>query len=362
MQHKKPLLLILLAVLIGCIAYFAFTAQIPPAFPAKPEKSAREAKPPLGRLLGEIEFPADQPAQTSRKKIPLEKFWMRYFGETNRPTLSAAQLKRHIETRGHSAASLLAALHISGNLDYLREAYDRYPANPDVLMELALLSESPEERLEAIQAIRKIDPDWGLPNYLLALEQAKAGDREAAMLTFLAAGSSKFVDYSSVQKWEGIEQAYLDNGFAPHEAKFIGLMTAPAPDLMSLLKMSKEMTSLQTDFLKKGDTSSALQLAQAARALNQKKQAESFETLEIVTGNGIETSFLKNLPPATELGSGLTAGQRLADLRTKNEQIREAISIKTFLQMNEQELSDFVESAKIHGELEATLRWNAKGR
>ena len=42
--------------------------------------------------------------------------------------------------------------------------------------------------------------------------------------------------------------------------------------------------------------------------------------MENLVGDAFEVSLLKRLPPTTDLGSGVTAGQRLADLRTKKDQ------------------------------------------
>ena len=275
LQMKKTSQLLFLAALILCIAYLVFSEKSTPdpASPtAKPMQTSRQADTPLSRILAEIKSHASFSAQTANKTVPLESFWRRFGKEFKPPPLSEDQLQRHLQMQGRSVSSLLTALRISENLDYLREAYDRYPDDPDVLLELAMRSESPEERREAIDAIRKLDPDWGLPDYLLALEQAKAGDRQAAMRTFLEAGSNKFLDYSILETSEEIEQVYLDNGFPLHEAKFLGIMTIPLSSVKPLLELAKEMNSLQADFLKKGDTASALELTQVARSLNQKNR------------------------------------------------------------------------------------------
>ena len=79
-------------------------------------------------------------------------------------------------------------------------------------------------------------------------------------------------------------------------------------------------------------------------------------------GDAFEVILLKRLPPTTDLGSGVTAGQRLADLRTKKDQIKKVASLENLWRMNEQNLIDYVESVKIHGELEALQRWKAKDR
>ena len=83
-------------------------------------------------------------------------------------------------------------------------------------------------------------------------------------------------------------------------------------------------------------------------------------------GDAFEVSLLKRLPPTTDLGSGVTAGQRLADLRTKKDQKKQIIKAasleKTFGGMNEQDLINYVELIKTQGEWDTFLQWKAKGR
>ena len=47
--------------------------------------------------------------------------------------------------------------------------------------------------------------------------------------------------------------------------------------------------------------------------------------MENLVGDAFEVSLLKRLPPTTDLGSGVTAGQRLVDLRTKKDQKKQII-------------------------------------
>lgn len=366
MKPKRLSLLLLLIALLGCVFYLALFGKPEPVpgiaahMPGKIAKPATVPPPATSRESG----PAiDDPAENDSKKIPLESFWNRFKKNPNQFRLSEAQLNRHLEMRGRSLESLLTASRISGNLDYLREAYDRYPNHPDVLMELAQRSESPEERREALEALRKADPDWGMGDYLWALEQARGGDREAAMRTFVEAGSKKFLDYTILQKTEGLEQAYLDNGFPLHEAKFLGFFSVPLRDVKPLLNLSKEMSALQVDFLKNGDTASAIQLAQAAGMLNQKKQEEAFSLLENLTGDAIEIRLLENLPPASDLGAGLTAGQRLAELQGERKQMADSIpqdSLKMFQGMNARDLIEYLDLVKAQGEWAAIKQWQAK--
>ena len=93
MQRKSFLLVLLLAAAIGVIASF-FLSITPiqksetPA--AKPEKNSRQADTPLSKILGEIELPGNSAAKKD-------------------PRLNNVQLQRHLEMRGRSVESLLAA-------------------------------------------------------------------------------------------------------------------------------------------------------------------------------------------------------------------------------------------------------------
>jgi hypothetical protein len=364
MSPQRPPLILLLVV-TGSVSYLALSAKpdrSPAALATTPENIAKPAAMPSRALSRGSAPPIDYLAEATPKQNPLESFWNRFKENPNQFQLSEAQLNRHVKMRGRSLDSLLTALRISDNLDYLREAYERYPDHPDLLMELAQRSGSPEERREAIEALRQADPDWGLGDYLLALEQARAGDREAAMSTFLEAGSNNFLDYTILRKSEGLEQAYLDNGFPLHQATFLGFHAVPLRDATALATLSKEMSALQADFLKNGDTASALKLAQAARSLNQKRQEEAFAIMENLTGDIFEMHLLQNLPAATDLGAGLTAGQRLADLQRKKRQIADAISVELYRGMSAQDLIEYIDLVKARGEWTALQQWRAKDR
>ena len=283
----------------------------------------------------------------------------RFLEAPDRFQLNQEQVEHHLAMRGRSLASLLTAVRLSGNLDYLSEAAERFPGNPEVLLEVALRSESPEERREALEAIRQADPKWGLVDYLLAFEQAKEGDREAAMRTFLGAGGKAFLSYSKLEQAEGIEQAYADNGFPRLEAKFLGSTHIDMPESRSLLTLSYEMRSLQEELLGNGDTAAAIQLAQAAGTLNRRIQQEASFVIENLAGFDLENALLESLPPDTNLGKGLTAGQRLADLQKESTQVQNVIN---FEKMNDQEVSRFYDLAKTRGELAAFQQGNAQGR
>jgi hypothetical protein len=148
--------------------------------------------------------------------------------------LNESELNLHLQSRGYSLASLLTALRLSGNLDYLRQASERFPGQPEISMELALRSESPEERREAIDALRRTDPGKGFADYLSAHEHYLAGDTASALRDFLTAGSKDYIDYPMDPVLEGAEQAYLDNGYSPLEAKVASALSLSTPPIDKL--------------------------------------------------------------------------------------------------------------------------------
>ncbi|MEI8293262.1 MAG: hypothetical protein WCG66_04620 [bacterium] len=299
------------------------------------------------------------PMAAFRQTAAFQDLRTRVFEAPDRFQLNEEQVEHHLAMRGRSLASLLTAVRLSGNLDYLSEAAERFPGNPEVLLEVAMRSKSPEERREALEAIRQADPQRSLADYLLALEQAKEGDREAAMRTFLEAGGKAFLSHSNQKQAGGIEQAFADNGFPPLEAKFLGFANIDIPESRSLLTLSYEMRALQEDLLGNGDTAAAIQLAQAAGTLNQRIQQEASYGNENLVGFDIEMALLESLPPAANLATGLTAGQRLADLKKESAQVQNTMN---YDKMNGRDLLEFYDLAKTQGELQAFQQWNAQGR
>ena len=235
--------------------------------------------------------------------------------------LNESELNLHLQARGYSLASLLTALRLSGNLDYLRQASERFPGQPEISMELALRSESPEERREAIDALRRTDPGKGFADYLSAHEHYLAGDTASALRDFLTAGSKDYIDYPMDPVLKGAEQAYLDNGYSPLEAKVASALSLPAPPIDKLAINAAKMADWADVLRKQGDAQTADLLLNSGVSLGKKMQKEAFGLLEKLSGLSIEQKFLANLPSDQLVGPSQTASQRREEISTVSKQL-----------------------------------------
>jgi hypothetical protein len=94
------------------------------------------------------------------------------------PKLSPEQVQSYLEKNHRSVESLLAAFHATDDPAYLREAMERYPADPRLDYVAWRRSQSPEERRQWLDAFKQSAPDNALANYLSARDYFKSGQNE----------------------------------------------------------------------------------------------------------------------------------------------------------------------------------------
>ena len=214
MKSKKllPLLPTAILLLLG-VLWLSFQPELPASSPnpySAPITSSVADRPDMEFL--ELEPSSDEninPAKSSAaKKNNPRTVIERIKSQPELFKLGKAQLDRHIQMRSYSAEAFLTAARLTdreydrGNpnvkqseqaMDYLREAYNRYPNDPNVLMEIAMRSQSPEERREFIEALRLTDPSQGFGDLLSSIEFMKAGDGASAVNAFQQAGTKQFI-------------------------------------------------------------------------------------------------------------------------------------------------------------------------
>lgn len=113
------------------------------------------------------------PAKPDTAKVPAkpEGPLARLFADREKAfKLTATQLQGYLSANKRNAESLLAALRLTGDLQFLQEAARNLPQDASVQLELALRSGDSGERLRALEAMRQADPENALADYLSAVE------------------------------------------------------------------------------------------------------------------------------------------------------------------------------------------------
>ncbi len=305
-----------------------------PALPAPKVPPLPQAKQASAATPGEAAGPLSQLFKDNGKRLQL----------------SAAQLGAYLSKNGRNAESLLAAMRLTGDITFLREAAQKFPNDVAVQTEVALRSGVDAERRRAIDAMKALDPDNALGDHLSALDHLRHGRIEEAYNDLIAAaGKTRFDDHAR-QAQQSAEEAYLAAGFSPVQAKAAAMMGLQRRQIEPMRDLSKQLANLQNGYSSAGDTASAESLRQMGESLGRQMQGSSNYLIDELVGISIEKQFL----PASD------GGIRQQALQQRVDAIRNLSSSPQWQALMEgtdtAEINLFLDRLKLYGEA-ATIQW-----
>jgi hypothetical protein len=275
------------------------------------------------------------------------------------PQLNQLEVEAFLKNRGRSTTNLLAASRLLNDLSFAREAAKADPKNPAAQLELALRGETPEEKSAAIAAFREAAPGNSLGDFLAAHQAFATGDAGAAGAALVQSlDNPLFADYS-LDLVAGSEQAYLEAGYEPTAAAGAAMFALTVPRAQPLMEVSKNLLSLQQEFVRSADFDAAEPTVIIGLTLGQRIQDQGPYLIDQLSGIAIERKFLDQLDPLTQAGpGGQTAGERLETLDAKLLEIKDLTSRFTpaFAQADQATQSHYLAMMKSEGEL-AAMRW-----
>lgn len=239
------------------------------------------------------------------------------------PKLTRAQITPYLNANGRNATSLLAAYRTSGEADLLAEALEKFPDDPQVNFEALLRKDGSEgERRERLDALKKVDPENSMANYLSALDHFKRGENNDVVKDLVAAASKqKFQDYS-VEREEGNEEAYASAGYPPGAAKMMANAFLIMPQLPEFVELGKNLVTMADSYGQAGDEDSRRNALQMAVDLGKRfGDPNSGEPLlSQIIGIRIERDALKAMDAGRPYdGTGMTVGARIDQLVQRKE-------------------------------------------
>jgi hypothetical protein len=275
------------------------------------------------------------------------------------PQLNQLEVEAFLKNHGRSTTNLLAASRLLNDLGFAREAAKADPKNPAAQLELALRGETPEEKSAAIAAFREAAPGNSLGDYLAAHQAFATGDAGAAGAALIQSlDNPLFADYSQ-ELVAGSEQAYLEAGYEPTAAAGAAMFALTVPRAQPLTEVSKNLLSLQQEFVRSADFDAAEPTVIIGLTLGQRIQDQGPYLIDQLSGIAIERKFLDQLDPLTQAGpGGQTAGERLETLDAKLLEIKDLTSRFTpaFASADQATQSQYLTKMKSEGEL-AAMRW-----
>jgi RNA polymerase sigma factor (sigma-70 family) len=241
------------------------------------------------------------------------------------PKLKPEQVEGYLRANGRNAASLLAAYRTTKEDALLAEAMQKYPNDPQVAFEAVFKKDvSPAERSQWLEALKKSDPGNSLPNYLSALDDFRAGQRDQAMKELIeASGKSEFRDYT-VDRMQDDEEAYLAAGYSVAEAKTIPSSQLLLPQLKQVKELGLALADVAKSYRQAGDETSAQAALEMAANLGQRYGNTPGETeISWMVGMAVERIALGAMDPRSPYGNGgQTVQDRLDQLNQKKEELK----------------------------------------
>jgi hypothetical protein len=346
----RHLLVASLCLLCGFLGWrMAATAPHPLVIPRQTQASATQVKRPAlpaPKIALPVETKSASTAAPGKPEGPLAQL----FKDNGKLLkLSAEQLTGYLAQNQRSAESLLAAMRLTGDISYLREAAQKFPNDTAVQTEMALRSGDAGERRRAIDAMRQTDPDNALGHHLSALDHLRQGHVDEAYTDLIAAaGKSRFDDYA-LQAQQSAEEAYLAAGYSPVEAKAAAMLGLQRRQIEPMRALSKQLTELNRGYSAAGDPASADSVRQMGQALGQQMQSHASYLIDELVGITIERQFL---PKDDTI--------RQQELQQRVDAIRKLSSSPHWTALlegsNAAEISLYLDRLKLYGEA-ATIQW-----
>jgi len=276
---------------------------------------------------------------------------------------SRRKVEEWLALHHRSAASLLAAFHVLGDTNYLKEAATNFPSNPRV--ELAILARNafPEDRRKWLDLFKASSPSNSLACYLSAQTYFQSGQSEAAVNDLVAAtGKPEFENYTLESQLD-TEELGLFCGESPLKSIETALASSAGDTALATLKqLASQMTDLQKQELAVGDNNSAENLAQMGMFLGSQLNsgANGNYIINQLVGMAAESMTLEQLNPNTSYDflDGETPGQKLQDLKLQKAMLSRLAADFSAIEPNltDAEIVSFQERVKIYGEVGA-MRW-----
>jgi len=272
------------------------------------------------------------------------------------PTLTDEQLDRFLTDSHRNALALLAAYRIKGDIALLREAAAAFPDHAGVQLEMALRGTTPEEKSQALDRFRKLEPDNSLGDYLSAFLHFQQGNAEEALKDMsMAASHAKFTTHRP-DVIQCVEDAYLSAGHSLSEARGAAMFGQPATTAMPMSMLAGKLAELHGQHLQSGDTESAGAIYNMGMSLVANMRGESKLLIHDLVAMAMESRFLKQLPPESMVpGTNQTVAARLEAIDVERKQISALTGKSVQLQstMGENNFLAYLKRVNEEGELNA---------
>jgi hypothetical protein len=198
-------------------------------------------RPPAQRPVVVFDRPAERSRPVNRMPKPATDprgandfhAFARRLTQGEAPELSRQEIDSFLEASHRSAGSLLAAFRLSKDEAFLREAMEKFPHDPQVLLASLQLQHDSSKRLKILESLKRADPDNRLADCLSARLLFDLGKNDEALAALSQSAGTPIRDYT-ILSCQDVEEAYLAAGFSPLEAKMSSLSQSTKPHLIQM--------------------------------------------------------------------------------------------------------------------------------
>lgn len=276
-----------------------------------------------------------------------------------KPSLS--RLEDYVDANGRIAASLLAAYRISGQVQYLKEAVEKYPSDLHVAFAAVFQEElSPEDRRKWLENFKQTDPNNPLGNYLSAWDYFKSERIESALVELASAdGKGPLHNYAS--DFEQTDEAvFRAMGYGSADASWMAESSLRLRESVPLHQLGQSLADLLKQYQSEGDTSSATAATRWTLSLARQLSGDRLQyTLSTLIGLTMEKDVLGTLDPAAAYDqSGQSSADRLAEIEREGAEINRLNRLlpEVLASSPDEDITSFYELQRSGGPV-AAMRW-----
>lgn len=231
--------------------------------------------------------------------------------------IPSEQLESYLRRHERNAESLLAAYELTQEDSLLKEAAERFPDDPRVLLRVAMHEDSSfPGRDEALDRLIELQPDNAVGPIVKAGRLAKEKKTDEAIdLLRESLKRGQFLDYRKERNLAR-QEALLSMGKSSVFAKSRALSVTDSPYLNGIKLASKAALDQAKELTKSGQQEAADELTSVVFAVGKKFYDRPQATLlDQAFANGLQQMGLQAMPPDAELGgTGKTVADGLAEL------------------------------------------------
>ncbi len=343
----------------GGLAMLNRRHRTPPVMPAAENSGSMEPSAPARLHHPEPRLAARTPQTELEPDARPTNLLARLVKGEELPKLTPEQVESYLSSNQRSAEALLAAFQTTGDKRWLQEAKEKYPNDPVVAFMASSKSDTPEERRQWLDTLKRIAPDNALADYLSANAYFKAGRTDDAVRELEAAYLKPALQDYWVERVQNAEEAFRSAGYSAAEAKALGCSSLLLPQIAQFKQLAQSGIDLAAAYRQAGDESSAQAAMQTVLNLGQRLTTGQSTAIQDLVGMAVERLALGAMDPATPYGaSGQTVQNRIDALLQQRQTIKTLNqSVEVLLTtLPEQDLVTFFDRQKVFGE-SPTLQW-----